>query len=222
MRTLWRWLVRLSSYMTTGRDEERLRAEIDEHLALLTAENLRAGLPPSEARRQALVKFGGIETAKECCREQRGLPLMETLIRDTRHALRRLRMAPAFTVTTVLTLALGIGATTSIFTLVHAVLLKSLPVARPGELYRLGRETHCCYMSGYSQDGGFSMVSYDLYLYLRDNTQGFSELAAFPASQTAFGVRRSGNAEPAQTEPGEFVSAITSVCSASERTADVC
>jgi predicted permease len=192
--------------LTTGRDEERLRAEIEEHVALLTTENLRAGLAPSEARRQALLKFGGVETAKESYREQRGLPLMETLIRDTRYALRRLRMAPAFTVTTVLTLALGIGATTSIFTLVHAVLLKSLPVADPGGLYRLGRETRCCYMSGYSQDGGFSMVSYELYQYLRDNTQSFSDLAAFPASQTAFGVRRSGNVEAAQTDPGEFVS----------------
>ena len=70
---------------------------------------------------------------------------METLIQDTRHALRRLRMAKAFTIATVLTLALGIGATTSIFTLVHAVLLKSLPVANPAELLRLGRESRCCF-----------------------------------------------------------------------------
>src|SRR5215831_3497474 len=120
MRPVRRWFTRLTAWLTTGRDEERLRAEIEEHVALLTSENLRAGLAPSEARRQALLKFGGVEAAKESYREQRGLPLMETLTRDTRHALRRLRMAPAFTVTTVLTLALGIGATTSIFTLVHA------------------------------------------------------------------------------------------------------
>ena len=106
-------------------------------------------------------------------------------MQDTRHALRRLRMAPAFTITTVLTLALGIGATTSIFTLVHAVLLKSLPVANPGELYRLGKESRCCYLGGYSQDKEFSLVSYDLYKYFRDNTKGFAELAAFPASRAA-------------------------------------
>ncbi len=81
---------------------------------------------------------------KESYRDQRGLPFVETLLRDMRYALRRLRMAPAFTLATILTLALGIGATTSIFTLVHAVLLKSLPVAKPGELYRVGREIHCC------------------------------------------------------------------------------
>ncbi len=131
---------------------------------------------------------------------------METLLKDTRHSFRGLRKAPAFTITIVLTLALGIGATTSIFTLVHAVLLKSLAVANPGELYRLGKEARCCYQSGYSQDKEFSLVSYDLYKYLRDNTKGFAELAAFPAIQPLFGVRRSGRAEAAQSYPGEFVS----------------
>src|SRR5579872_1107136 len=77
---------------------------------------------------------------------------METWIKDTRYALRRLRMAPAFTVATTLTVALGIGATTSIFTLAHAVLLKSLPVANPDALYRVGKEARCCYLAGYSQD----------------------------------------------------------------------
>src|SRR5206468_10851478 len=111
---------------------------------------------------------------KESYRDQRGLPFLETLIQDTRQALRRLRMAPAFTIATILTLALGIGATTSIFTLVHAVLLKSLPVANPGELYRLGREARCCYLGGYSQEKEFSLVSYELYKHLRDNTKGFA------------------------------------------------
>jgi predicted permease len=206
MRTLRRFFKRLSSWATTRQDEERLRAEIEEHLALQTADNVRAGLSPAEARRQAVLKFGGVEAMREDYRDQRGLPFLETLIQDTRQALRRLRMAPAFTIATVLTLALGIGATTAIFTLVHAVLLKSLPVANPGELYRLGRETHCCYMNGYSQDKEFSIVSYDLYKYLRDNTKGFSELAAFPSFQHLFGVRRSGSSEAAHSHPGEFVS----------------
>jgi predicted permease len=206
MRTLRRFFRRLSSRATTRRDEERLRAEIEEHLALQTADNARAGLSPAEARRQAVLKFGGVEATKESYRDQRGLPFMETLIQDTRHALRRLRRAPAFSIATILTLALGIGATTSIFTLVHAVMLKSLPVANPAELYRLGRETHCCFMGGYSQDKEFTLVSYDLYKYLRDNTRGFSELAAFPSSDHLFGVRRAGGSEAAQSYPGEFVS----------------
>jgi predicted permease len=183
-----------------------LREEIEQHLAMQAADNRRAGLSPIEAHRRAALTFGSVEGMKERYREQRTVPSVERLIRDTSQALRRLRMAPAFTVATVLTLALGIGATTSIFTLVNAVLLKSLPVANPDELYRLGREPRCCYIGGYSQDKEFSLVSYDLYRYLQSNTSGFSELAAFPSTQLLFGVRRVGNADTVQSYPGEFVS----------------
>ena len=206
MRTLRRFFKRLSSWTTASEDEERLRAEIEGHLDMQTGENIRAGLSAGEARRQAILKFGGIEATREIYRDQRGLPFIETLIHDTRHALRRLRNTPAFTSAAILTLALGIGATTSIFTLVHAVLLKSLAVANPAELYRVGKESRCCFQGGFSQDKEFSLFSYDLYRYLRDNTKGFPELAAFPAYQPLFGVRREGSAEPAQSEPGEFVS----------------
>ena len=206
MRSLRRFLRRMSSWTQTRSDEERLRAEIEDHIARQTADNIRAGLSPVEARRQAVLKFGAVEATKEEYRDQRGLPLVETLILDTRHALRRLRMVPAFTITTILTLALGIGATTSIFTLAHAVLLKSLPVANPAELYRLGKEARCCYWGAYSQDKEISIVSYDQYKYFRDNTRGFAELAAFAAGGALFGVRRSGATEAAQSYPGEYVS----------------
>ncbi|HEX4170419.1 MAG TPA: ABC transporter permease, partial [Bryobacteraceae bacterium] len=206
MRSLRRFFKRLSSWAKSRQDEERLRSEFEEHLALQTAANIRAGLSPLEARRQAVLKFGSLEAIREHYRDQRGLPLLESLTQDTRHALRRLRKAPAFTITAVLTLALGIGATTSIFTLVHAVLLKSLSVANPNELYRLGKESRCCYWGGYSQDKEFSLVSYDLYKHFRDNTKGFAELAAFSASEQLFGVRRQGVPEAAQSYPGEFVS----------------
>jgi predicted permease len=199
-------LKRVAWWATTRQDEERLRTEIEAHLALQTAENIRAGLAPAEARRQAILKFGAVEAIKETYREQRGLPSLESLILDTRHALRRLRKARAFTAATVLTLALGIGATTSIFSLVDAVLLKSLPVAKPAELFRLGRESHCCYFNGYTQQGEWSIVSYDLYKYLRDNTKGFTELAAFQDLTPILGVRRSGGLDGAQSYPGEFVS----------------
>jgi predicted permease len=188
--------------------EERLRAEIEDHIARQTVENRRAGVSAVEARRRAVLKFGAVEAVKESYRDQRGLPFLETLLRDVRHALRGLRKAPVFAVTTVLTLALGIGATTSIFTLVHAVLLKSLAVSNPDDLYRLGRETHCCMWGGYRQNNEFSIFSYDLYKHFRDNTKGFAELAAFQAGATGslFAVRRAGSAEPAQSLPGKFVS----------------
>jgi predicted permease len=206
MRRLRRFVKRLTSWARTEKDEERLRAEIEAHIALQAEDNLRAGLSPEEARRQAILKFGAVEAVKEEYRDERGLPSVEALLHDMRYASRRLRRCPAFTVTVVLTLALGIGATTSIFTLVYAVLLKSLAVADPAELYRLGKEARCCYWGGYSQENEFSLVSYDLYKYFRDHTQGFRELAAFQASTSLLGVRRSGSAEAAQGYPGEFVS----------------
>lgn len=196
----------MSSWAQARSNEERLRVEIENHIGLQTDDNIRAGLSPAEARRQAVLKFGAVEALKEDYRDQRGLPMVETLILDTRYALRRLRMAPAFAITTILTLALGIGATTSIFTLAHAVLLKSLPVANPAELYRLGKEARCCYWDAYSQGNETSLVSYDQYKYFRDNTKGFAELAAFSAGGSLFGVRRSGAVEAAQSYPGEYVS----------------
>jgi predicted permease len=206
MRALRRFLRRLGCWVHREKDDERLRAEIEDHLALQAEDNIRAGLSPAEARRQAALKFGTVEAMKEDYRDQRGLPLMETLVLDTRHALRRLRKAPTFAITTILTLALGIGATTSIFTLAHAVLLKSLPVANPAELVRLGKEARCCYWVAYNQAKEISIVSYDQYKYFRDHTKGFRELAAFAAAGGLFGLRRSGGAEAAESYPGEYVS----------------
>ena len=190
--------------------KEQISRELDEELngflEMAAEEKMKQGMSRNEALRTARLERGSVDVAKEVVRSAGWESFVETLLWDTRHALRRLRLAPAFTIATILTLALGIGATTSIFTLVHAVLLKSLPVASPGELYRLGKEPRCCYQGGYSQEKEFSLVSYDLYRYLRDNTKGFSELAAFPAPEPQFGVRRSGSSEAAQSYPGEFVS----------------
>src|ERR1700728_5497497 len=112
---------------------------------------------------------------------------MQAILEDIRYALRQLRKAPGFTATAILTLALGIGATTAIFTLVHAVLLKSLPVAKPSELYRIGSEDDCCITGGLQQD--WKLFSYDLYRTFRDGTQGFAELAAFQAGHNLVAAR---------------------------------
>jgi hypothetical protein len=101
---------------------------------------------------------------------------------DLKLALRQLRKSPGFAVTIILTLALGIGANTAIFTLVHAVLLKSLPVADPATLYRIGDKDDCCVNGGFINDNGdFDMFSYELYHQFRDNTPEFEQLAAFQA-----------------------------------------
>ncbi|PYT73344.1 MAG: hypothetical protein DMG39_06800, partial [Acidobacteria bacterium] len=198
--------MRLRSLFRWAQADQEVDDELRDHLERKTEEYVAQGMTQEEAHRRARLELGGIEQTKEKCRDARHVTWIQDVIQDLRHALRRLRMAPAFTSATVLTLALGIGATTSIFTLVDAVLLKSLPVVNPGELYRLGKEPRCCYQGGYSQEKEFSLVSYDLYKYLRDYTQGFSELAAFPSLELLFGVRRSGSSEAAQSYPGEFVS----------------
>jgi predicted permease len=125
-------------------------------------------------------------------------------MKDIRYALRQFAHAKVFTVTAVVTLALGIGATTAIFTLVHAVLLNSLPVAKPGELYRVGDVENCCVNGGFQDN--WSLFSYDKYKTFRDNTPGFLELAAFQAGANLVGVRRSGTNQPAQSMRSEFVS----------------
>jgi predicted permease len=123
---------------------------------------------------------------------------------DVRYAMRQFVHAPGFTATAVLTLALGIGATTAIFTLVHAVLLKSLPVAKPSELYRVGDIENCCVNGGMQDD--WSLFSYDKYTTFRDQTSGFTELAAFQAGRDLIGVRRSGSNQPAQSLRTQYVS----------------
>ena len=181
---------------------QELQAHLDLEMDRLRAE----GLPEDEAYHKARRNLGNLGAAGERFYESSRWLWLEHLGHDVRHALRGLRKAPAFTITATLTLALGIGATTSIFTLVHAVLLKSLPVSNPDRLYRLGKDPHCCVWGGYSQGGEFSIVSYDLYRHLRDNTKGFEALAAFQAGGTLLGVRRAHDSNAAGTYFGEFVS----------------
>jgi predicted permease len=125
------------------------------------------------------------------------------LFEDVRYALRQFIRTPGFTITAVLTLALGIGATTAIFTLVHAVLLKSLPVVEPSQLIRIGDNENCC-INGGMQDN-WSLFSTEQYREFQDHT-GFASLAAFQAGRIELGVRRAGSNHPAQAFPAEFVS----------------
>ncbi len=126
------------------------------------------------------------------------------MFEDIRYALRQFLKTPGFTLTAILTLALGIGATTAIFTLIHAVLLKSLPVARPSELIRIGDIENCCINGGMPDD--WSLFSTEQYRRFRDHTPGFASLAAFQAGRTQIGVRRVGSDHASEPMGGEFVS----------------
>jgi predicted permease len=124
---------------------------------------------------------------------------------DLKFALRQFQKSPGFAATIILTISLGIGANTAIFTLVHAILLKSLPVANPATLYRIGDHDDCCVNGGFEgDDGDFDLFSYDLYRQFQDNTPEFEQLAAFQSGQSMMNVRVGNNA--AKSERTEYVS----------------
>ena len=134
MASLRRLLHRLIAITFRGRADSGLDDEIGTHLSLLAAEFERRGLPPAEARRAARRAFGGVEQMKEVYRERRGIPALESLFQDARHAVRTLRRNPGFAVVAVLTLALGIGANSALFSVIDALMLRKLPVDRPDDL----------------------------------------------------------------------------------------
>src|SRR6202167_4151645 len=123
--------------MTGRRGDERLREEMEQHLAMQTEESIRAGMPPDEAKRQARLMLGGVETIREQFHAEEGLPFLETLLQDLRFAFRVLRKSPGFAVTVVITLALGIGANTAIFSIVYGVVFRPLPYPHPQRIIEL-------------------------------------------------------------------------------------
>ncbi|HLJ85252.1 MAG TPA: ABC transporter permease [Candidatus Angelobacter sp.] len=128
---------------------------------------------------------------------------MRNLLQDIRYALRQLRLSPTFTLTAVLTLAIGIGATTAIFTLIHSIMLKSLPVADPAQLYRIGDNGECCY-EGWEGDD-WSLFSYPLYQRLVENAPEFEETTAFQASPRIYGTRHAERDREARPLRSEFI-----------------
>ena len=134
MKTLRRLWMRALGSLAGAKEDDDLARELESHVQIMTDELVARGVPPPDAWRQALLAFGGVEVAKEHCRDQRGFPVLDSLRQDLRYALRGMRRNPVFTAFVVACLALGIGATTAIFSVVSGAKLRSLPVSHPERL----------------------------------------------------------------------------------------
>ena len=185
MRFLRRFLIRLSNFATRRSADQRLREELAVHLAFQTEENLRAGMSPAEARRQAALKLGAAEAIRERHHDEQSLPLIENLLFDLRYAVRMLLRSPGFSFIAIATMALGVGATTAIYSLIDATLLHPLPYPNPAELVRVEDDLP----GAGAQDVGISVPEW------RDlESSGIFQSASITG--TGANVNLTGNAQP--------------------------
>ncbi len=192
MKALRRMFMRVLGALTAGRREARLREEVEEHLALLTEEKIRAGMTPEEARRAAVLKFGPVESIKEEYREQRGLPWAETLWQDVRYAARTLRRDAGFTMVAVAIIAIGIGANTAIFSVLNTLVLRPLPFFAADRLVWIENDFPNNRQHGLS--GITSRV--DIYWEWQRLNQSFEQLEAYNAFFNRGSYSLAGDGEP--------------------------
>lgn len=196
MSWLQKLTLRLRALFRKSRVERELDDELRFHLHRQIEENIASGMSPEEARYAALCAFGGVEQIKEACRDMRGITFIETLIQDLRYGVRMLRRNPGFTTVVVLSLALGIGANTAIFSLIDAVMLKILPVRNPEQLVLLNwtspKWPPGVIQSGYDASTSFPYPSLEQF---RTQTQIFSSVFGFaPLSFGKVTIRIDGQA----------------------------
>src|SRR5580698_5184674 len=188
MRILRAWFLRVAGLFGRELRDRELSAEMESHLELHFEDNVRAGMSPSQARREAIMKLGGVEQTKENYRERRGLPLLEVFLQDLRFGARMLRKNPGFTLVAVLTLALGIAANATIFSFVSAVLYKRPPVYDPDRVMVV-------YGTSAARGWGTSLnpISAPNYFTWKRENRVFSDLAALESYTS---VNLTGKDEP--------------------------
>lgn len=201
MRQLRAWFSRLGGLFGKERREREFSAEMESHLRLHIEDNLRAGMSPADARREALLKLGGIEQTKQNYRERRGLPFLETFLRDIRFTARSLRKNPGFTFIVVVTLALGIGASAAIFSVLESQLWRPLPFPDSEKLvdvHVVVRENHRqwddlagpVYAAWQEQNHSFSSIGAYNYPEARNLTAGSTSerVTVMPVTPSLFGT----------------------------------
>ncbi len=191
---------RLRAFCSKRRLDDDFAREVQDHLDRLTEENLRRGMTPEEARRAAVLKFGGVTQIRELQRETRGLPAFDRLLADLRYTFRTLRKSPGFTAVVVLSLALGIGANTAIFTLIDRLILNSLPVTSPEELVILADPA--------KPDNIGATFSYQAYGDLQDGNQVLAGLAVRLRDSYGIGERGAPEAEKCDLVSGNYFSVL--------------
>ena len=199
MRTLARLRSALRTLLHKERVETELDAEIQSYVDAVADEKIASGVPPAEARRQALAESGGLEQVKQSVRDQRASTTIESIFQDIHYGLRQMRRNPAFTLTAVLTLALGIGACAAIFSLVSAVLIRSLPYGDPGQLVYL-----------YTPNPRFNVPpenfgpAYGDFYDIKRESRSFQRITAFEQSMFSLAGQGSAQRVSAARVDGEF------------------
>jgi len=189
---------------------DRRNAEMDEELSgfleAAAQDRMRRGVSHGDAMRAARAEMGSAESVKQKVRATGWESVAEFLWQDIRYGMRQLLRNPGFSAVALLTLALGIGANTAIFTLVHAVMLKELPIAHPQTLYRVGEgEYYCCSWGGL--EGSWGTFDYPFYKHLHDTNPFFEQIAAFSGNTPTFNLRRANSPAPRATARGRRCSA---------------